>query len=306
MGSKYKASKKKIKKYASVCCGLILIVMAIFNKLEVLNYDDLLVSLNLRDSNTSTAELSVHFIDVGQGDCSLIVDGDIAVLIDAGESENSSKIIAYLNSLDIKKLDYIIATHPHSDHIGGLSEIINTFPVGKIYMSRMPDELTPTTVVYENLLNAISDNGLKISTPKFGEKLDFGNAKLELYPPLEEFDGINNFSIVSRLTHSNNTFLFTGDAEKEVEKSLLNENIDLKSKVLKVGHHGSNTSSTTAFLEEVEPEICIVSCGYQNSYNHPSSAVIKRLNAYTGNIFRTDLLGTIVLNSDGKTLEYSY
>lgn len=306
MQSKQQNHKKKINLTLAGFFVVILVILSILNKFNILTYDNILVELNLKEDKSTESEVSVHFIDVGQGDCILILSGEKSVLIDAGDVDEASKVVAYLKAQNINKIDYIIATHPHSDHIGGLPEVIKAFEVGKIYMAKVPDNITPTTVVYENLLKAIKNKYLKISSPDFGEILDLGDSRLELFPPKTEYDNLNNCSIVSKLTHGKNTYLFTGDAEKEVEQDLIKSKIDLNSKVLKVGHHGSNTSSTKDFLKEVNPQICVICCGVDNSYNHPNAKIVKRLNDYTESIFRTDMLGTIVIESDGENLKYKY
>ncbi len=307
MQSTQKNIKKKIKlSVLTIFSILIILILAVLNKFNVLTYNDMLVSVGLREKPSSNSDFSVHFIDVGQGDCLLIRSGNISVLIDSGEKEYSSKVIAYLEAQNIKKLDYIIATHPHSDHIGGLSDIIDQFPVGKIYMSGVPKEITPTTAIYENLLNTIKKNDLKISCPNFRETLDLGKAKLELFPPRKKYDNLNNCSIISKLTCGDTTFLFTGDAEKEAEQDLIKSGVDLNANVLKVGHHGSGTSSSDEFLEKVYPQFCIISCGADNSFNHPNKSTVVRLNKYTQNVIRTDLFGTIIIETDGKNYKYYY
>lgn len=190
--------------------------------------------------------------------------------------------------------------------MGSMSKIVDEFEIDKFYMPQVSDELTPTSMVYEKLLTALSDKNMKISKADFGEKIDLGDSILTLYPPQTEYDDLNNYSIVAKLTHGNNSFLFTGDAEKESEKYLIANNADIKCDVLKVGHHGSSSSSTKAFLDVVNPSMCIISCGAGNRYNHPNDSVVERLQGYTDTILRTDILGTIVVTSDGNEIKYSY
>lgn len=308
MQSTQKNSKKKIKLsfILAILSISIILILALTNYCNILTYNDILVSVGLREKPSANSEVSVHFIDVGQGDCILIQSGNISVLIDSGEKEYSSRVIAYLEAQNIEKLDYIIATHPHSDHIGGLSDIIEQFPVGKIYMSDIPKEITPTTAIYENLLKTVKENNLKISCPYFRETLDLGKSKLELFPPRKEYDNLNNCSIVSKLTCGDTTFLFTGDAEKEAEQDLIRSGADLNADVLKVGHHGSDTSSSDDFLKRVNPQFCIISCGADNSFNHPSKSTVARLNKFTQNVLRTDLFGTIIIETDGCNCKYYY
>lgn len=310
MAKQRKSSKTQIKKkfqaIVTIISLLLILGLAITNYYEILTYHDVIVFFKLADKPASNAEVSVHYIDVGQGDCILIISEEMSVLIDAGESEYGQKVASYIKAQGIKKLDYIIATHPHSDHIGGLPIVIEQLEVGKIILPKLADDIVPTTKSYESLLYAIKNKGLKITQAKTGDNLDLGVSSLEIYAPLKEYKDLNNYSIVCKLIHKDNTFLFMGDAESEAEDDLIDEGIDLSSKVLKVGHHGSNTSSKKDFLEKVNPRYCVVMCGSDNSYNHPNIKTISKLNDYTDDIFRTDLLGTIVFESDGKGINYSY
>lgn len=257
--------------------------------------------------SSDKADIEVHYIDVGQGDCELILAGDTSVLIDAGEAEYGEKVNEYLSSLNIKKLDYIIATHPHSDHIGGLPEVIDKFEIGKVFMPKITGDMTPTTKTYENLLNAVKSKGLKATAAKAGLKYtiavsDEKNAVMEFVAPVKDsYDNLNNYSAVIKFTYGDVSFLFTGDIEKEAEKDILAGGADISADILKVCHHGSSSSSSQAFLEAVNPKLDVVSVGADNSYNHPNAKVIERLNGFTDHIYRTDLNGTVIIYSDGKT-----
>ena len=288
---------------------LVGIVFGLFDHYGLLTYRQVSSFFRLADSPAETlnAELSVHFIDVGQGDCSLIRSGDTTVLIDGGELGSEEKIKSYLEAQNITRLDYVIATHPHSDHIGGLPEILGDFDIGQIILPKVPDSIVPTTQIYEKLLLAIQEKGLKITRAVPGTEYDLGGmSKLKLLGPLsEDSDNLNNYSIVCRLVSGDNSFLFTGDAEKEEEEDLLISGEDLRADVLKVAHHGSNSSSTTAFLNAVKPEYCMISVGAENSYGHPGAEAVGRLEKFTGEIYRTDLLGTIVAHWDGNGLTFT-
>lgn len=302
-----KKYKKKTNKLTSVCSIIIILFLSIFyllDKNDILSYNSILTSLGLKDYSITNGEVSVHFIDVGQGDCELIIAGDDVVLIDAGEKECGQTVVNYLNKENITEIDYVIGTHPHSDHIGGLADVINNFEIGKIYMPKISKDLVPTSSTYTNLLETIKDNELTISNCSYGEVINLENSQLIMYPPLEEYDNLNDYSIICKFVHGNNKFLFTGDAEKSAEEDLINNGADISANVLKVGHHGSNTSSSNDFLARVKPSICIISVGADNRYNHPSSKVIDRLNEYTSTIFRTDLVGTIVMISDSDGIKY--
>lgn len=310
MQEQQKTAKKKIIKsfsfLAFLCIIIVVIVLAILNWLDLLSYDTIMTSLSLKNKPAVNSDFSVHFIDVGQGDCELIISGGKVALIDGGDVETAKKVVSYLKAQNISRIDYLIATHPHSDHIGGLADVVDSFNVGQVFMSKPSDGLIPTTLCYEKLLNSINNKGLKISQPIFNEVLYLGEATLNLFPPQKDYADLNNYSIISKLKYKNISFLFSGDAQKAEELDLISQGVDIKADVLKVGHHGSATSSDNAFLQKVGPQICVISCGAGNSFNHPSSETIKRLNEYTKNVFRTDLLGTIVFSSDGNSLEYFY
>ncbi len=259
------------------------------------------------DFNTTIVEnnykdkLVVHFIDVGQGDSTLIQfpNGEIS-LIDAGTRNNGEKVIEYLQKIGIKKIDYLIATHPHEDHIGGLPQVIKNFDIGKVYM---PNK-TQNTRIFEELLNEIKNKNLKINLAKGGDVIiNEGELKYAvLAPNRDNYDETNNFSVVTKIEYKNNAFIITGDAEKESELEMIEGNYDLETNVLKVGHHGSSTSSTDEFVKKVNPEYAIISVGKDNTYGHPHKEVIDRYDEMGIDILRTDEIGDIVFVSDGNKI----
>ncbi len=239
--------------------------------------------------------LRVNYIDVGQGDSIFIqLPNNETMLIDAGEAYESDNVINYLNSLGITKIDYVVGTHPHTDHIGGLEEVINTFDIGSIYM---PNAIS-TSKTYEDLLTTISNKGLKIKTAKSGVVvLDDDNLKLEFIAPnSDSYSELNNYSAVLKLTYLDNTFLFMGDAETLSEDEIT---YDVDADVIKVGHHGSDSSSGIEFVKKVSPEYAIIMVGEGNSYNHPYQSIIDRYESVGAKVLRTDLDGNIVCDSDG-------
>ncbi|MGI6129478.1 MAG: ComEC/Rec2 family competence protein [bacterium] len=247
------------------------------------------------------ALLSVHVIDVGQADAILVLTAERSMLIDGGNRADSDLVTNYLRSQGVTKLDIVIGTHPHEDHIGGLVNIIKDFPVDKIYMPRV----THTSKTYENLLINIKNAGLKVTPVKPDLAIDLGDGITGkfLSPAGSSYNGLNNYSAVLKLAFLETSFLFTGDAEAEVEKELLASGYDLSSTVLKVAHHGSDSSSTSDFLQAVSPDIAVISVGQDNTYGHPTPKVIKRLEKANSQIFRTDLNGTVVLTTDGREVK---
>lgn len=236
--------------------------------------------------------LRVYCLDVGQGDSILITNNNKTMLIDASTNEMGSRVVKYLNDLGIKKIDYLVGTHPHEDHIGGLDNVIKNFDIGTIYMPNV----VATTKTYEEVIDAISAKKLKVTSPKTGDKFTVGNAECEVMSIRNDKDDYNNCSIVIKMDFNNVSYLFTGDAEEGVESSRKWPHID----VLKVGHHGSNTSSSKNFLEQIKPEVALISVGQGNTYGHPTQATLKRLSNIGAKIYRTDENGTILLIEKGE------
>lgn len=260
--------------------------------------------------NQSEAENSViiEFLNVGQADCSLITLPDNRyILIDGGNNKDGQKLVNYLKSKSITKIDFIIAIHPHEDHIGGLDEVIGSFDIGKIYMPKIHDSDVPTTKTYEDFLDAVLQGGYKITAAKAGVVLlNEGSLKLEfLAPNSENYSNLNNYSAVLKLSFGSTRVLFTGDAENVSEKEMLKADYDLESEILKIGHHGSNSSTTEDFLEAVAPKDAVISCGAGNPYGHPHKETLQRLQKAEINIHRTDLDGTIIITLDGNSYTIS-
>lgn len=245
-----------------------------------------------------SGELTVSFIDVGQGDSAFIElpDGK-TMLIDAGVSEAADTILRLIQEKGYKKIDYLIATHPHADHIGGMKKVIKNFDIGEIYMPKASNN----TKTYEKLLEAIAERGMKIKTAKAGMKICEG---IELLAPNgASYEDLNNYSVVLRIVNGSHRFLFMGDAEILSENEILNAGFDVRADVVKVGHHGSGTSSGNDFVSAVQAKYAVFSVGDDNSYNHPHIFVVEKWKKAGAQICRTDEMGTITFRSDGTALE---
>lgn len=287
--------KKKQKQLISTIIVVILVAIGCF----FTSVSDNNPVTPLQDYSKPDDILAVNFFDVGQGDCEFIeLPNGKCMLIDSGEAENASQICDKINTLGYTKIDFVVVTHPHTDHMGAMSDIINEYEIGDIYMPRV----TSTTRTYEELLTTISDKGLKIRTAKAGKNIyTCDNLSIDILSPVsDEYDSINNYSVVIKMTYGYSSFLFMGDAEKLLEKELLtNKFSDLDSDVLKVAHHGSRYSTSADFLDRVSPEFAVISCGTDNSYGHPHSQTLGRLQSSTDHIYRTDEYKDIRFETNG-------
>lgn len=249
--------------------------------------------------NGGEGRLSVHYLDVGQGDSEFVqLPNGECMLIDAGDMNYGGEITEQIKSLGYDKIDYLIATHPHADHIGGMSEIIENFEIGEIYMPRA----TTNTATFEELLNTISDKGLSISTARSETVIEeSGGLTMEFLAPCSaEYDDLNNYSAVLKITYNDSSFIFMGDAEDVSENEMLeNSYSKLNADVLKVGHHGSKYSTTEDFINAVSPEYAVISCGKDNSYGHPHNETVKRLTDAGVKLYRTDRLGAVTISTNG-------
>lgn len=252
-------------------------------------------------SGSAEELLSVHFFDVGQGDCIIITQGEHAMMIDAGDNDKGTAVQAYLNYLGIDTLEYFILTHPDADHIGGADVILYKFDCETILM---PDKETDTRT-YDDVIQAMKAKGYKAAHPQPGDSYTFGGASFTVLGPLKEYADNNNNSVVIRMTYGENSFLFTGDAEEEAEADLLKEGLDVHADVLKAGHHGSSTSTSDAFLEAVAPEYAVISCGEGNKYGHPHAETMNKFRQNGITVYRTDEQGTVIASSDGSAITWS-
>lgn len=292
------AKKKKNKQNLPKGISILLIIIAIFYSIYEKDIDKtfgLPVTETFKETeNTNT--LDITYLDVGQADSILIQNKGHNMLIDAGNNEDGPLLVQYFKEQNITKFDYLITTHPHEDHIGGMDDIINNFDIEKIYM---PD-VTTTTKTFLDVLEAIEKKNMTYDVPNINQNFPLGNTLFQVIYTGNDKKNLNNSSIILKATFKNTSYLFTGDATSEVEKKILNK--DIQATVLKVGHHGSKYSTTTDFLNKINPKYAIISVGKNNSYNHPNQVTINKLEKKNIEIHRTDQEGSIFLKSDGKTI----
>ncbi|KZL89793.1 ComEC/Rec2 family competence protein [Clostridium magnum] len=284
---------KFYKKYLAIFAAFFLIISSFVGCSSSKTID------SSKDANNQHV-MKVNYIDVGQGDSILVQVNGKNLLIDAGPNSSTDKLISYLNKQNIKKLDFVVATHPHEDHIGAMDTIINKYNIGEFYAPKK----TTTTKTFESMVNALKSKNIKINAATAGVSLDLGkNVKCEMIAPnAPNYEDLNNYSAVIKITYGNSKFLFMGDAESLSEKEILNKNHDISSDVLKLGHHGSSSSSSKAFLDKVSPKIAIISCGKNNDYGHPHKETSTEMKKRNIQVYRTDIDGSIVLISDGKKI----
>lgn len=257
--------------------------------LAILLFSFSIVSCGLTKFNSNKAnnadinKMFVHYIDVGQGDCILVQVNNKNLLIDSGPKSDRRKLFNYLSGLNLNKLDYVIATHPHEDHIGNMDDIIKTYSIGTFYSPKVES----TTKSFEDMVDALKDKNLKVHVLKNNSNsIDLGeNTKVNVFSPNKDFyDNLNNYSPVIKIQYGNTSFLFTGDAEKEVEKEILNNNEDISADVLKVGHHGSSTSTSKDFLKKVNPSIAVISVGKEPAEEIERATLIWELEGRDGKL----------------------
>lgn len=297
--------KKNSIAYAITAIIVIVVILLFGNKLSMDNIETMfsnisenVVAQESPDINTNVVEgqdVVVKFFDVGQADSILVQSAGVNMLIDAGTNNMGNTVVQNLKDLGITKIDYLVGTHPHEDHIGGMDDVINNFEIGTIYMPKVQTN----TKTFEDVLDAISNKGLTITTPEVGYVFEVGNTKCEVMcagtGTTEENSNLNLSSIVIRMVYGEGSFLFMGDAEEKNESSRQWS----QTTVLKVGHHGSDTSSSESFLNQVKPEISVISVGINNTYGHPKKTTLDKLNALGTSIYRTDQNGTITITCDG-------
>ncbi len=245
--------------------------------------------------------MEVHFIDVGQGDCTLVKCGDSAMLIDTGDDSQGTAVQNYLQKQGIKKLDYLILTHPDADHIGAAPVIITKFQIDTVFISNFEKD----NKTYQKLIQALDDKRLSYGTPAVGNSYLLGKAQFTILAPNDVYEDPNNASIAILLQNGDNRFLFSGDAEEEAESDILMNGYSISADVYQVGHHGSRTSSSKTFLNAVNPTWAVISCAEGNAYGHPHAKTLNTLRRMGIKVFRTDEQGSIVAQSDGKEITWN-
>lgn len=252
-------------------------------------------------SGSAPSGIEVHFIDVGQGDATLIQADGHAMLIDAGENDKGTAVQLYLKKQGVEQLDYLVLTHTDSDHIGGADVIISKFTIGQIFLS----DFKKDNKTYRDLMDSMRNRHMSFSTPKTGAEYELGNASFTVLAPNDTYDDPNNSSIALIVDYGNNSFLFSGDCEEEAEQDILANGIDLDVDVYQAGHHGSRTSSSEEFLDAMSPAYAVISCAQGNRYGHPHAQTLNNLRARGIKVFRTDAQGSVIAYSDGTNLTWS-
>ncbi len=287
-------SNKKVNALIYFCLGLLVLLIGYFTT----SSDNISSNYDNNSSNNDNSEVLVYFIDVGQADAIYIKDGNSNMMIDAGNNADGKLLVKYLQSLNVDGFKYIVGTHAHEDHIGGMDDIINNFKIDNFYMP----EAISTSKTFEDVLDALDNKKVTFQTPKIGDKFTLEKASFEVLSIGTDISDLNDTSLVLKMTYNTTCVLFMGDASSNVEKNLLDK--DINCQVLKVGHHGSRYSSSEEFIKKVKPTYGIIMVGKDNKYGHPTKKALDILEKYQVNIHRTDQEGTILMHLKGHDISF--
>lgn len=295
------AKQKKLSSILSAIVFIIAVIVYYWPEIEATLTPDIPAAADPVVS-TADVEAEVYFFDVGQGDSALIRVGDYTMLIDASVRDAADTICENLDALGVTELDAVVATHPHADHIGGMTQIIETYPIGTFYMPVLPDSDTPTTKTYENMLDALSE--CDVTVKQITDETEIPAPEGAAFDVLSPYDGndwqeLNDYSAVIRFTYGSVSFMLTGDAETPVEERILDTGADISAQILKCGHHGSSSSTSQEFLDAVDPAVAVISCAEENDYGHPHRETMAALEAQGCEILQTWQDGTVLICTNG-------
>ncbi|MDD6703387.1 MAG: ComEC/Rec2 family competence protein [Clostridiaceae bacterium] len=295
---------KKRKNNTKLISGVVIFIIAVLafaGSRLIKEPETLFEDTGLRNYQQSESNMMyVDFIDVGQGNCTLVHMDDTAILVDSGEVGAAQTVISYIKNLGIDELDCVLVTHPHSDHMGAMTKILYEFEIKDLIMPEIPEDIIPTNSTYEKFLTAVSDNAENVIPAEAGMTYSYGEMNLEILAPLHGYDNLNDMSAVSRVSFGETSVMFMGDASTAVENDLLKTGKDFSADIINIGHHGSKTASSQKWLEAVNPGFAVICCGAGNEYGHPHSVVTERLDNIGIEYYRTDLNGTVVFQSNSK------
>lgn len=285
------------KKVIGIIIFIVVIVLSYYfetSKIDDNNHaNDTNLELKIEHKEYTQGELILTMIDVGQADSFLLMQDGKTALIDCGTRSTGKDVVKYLNSIGVSKLDYVFGTHPHDDHMGGMYDVITNIEVGKIVIPEVESGAV-TSNWYMKLMDEIQKNGYQVKNPEVDDIYQLGEAQMKVIGPMSKFpDNINNYSTVLKVSFGEMDIIMTGDAEKEVEEEILASKENIDAEILKVGHHGSNTSTTDEFLDAIDPEYALISAGIGNKHEHPTKTTMKKLKKQDIEVYRTDESGTV-------------
>ncbi len=298
------STKERRKAFIVIVLCVFGVTVTVLEFLGITNWNKIsLLSGAVDGIKVADTDFAVYFLDVGQSDCSIVVCEDEVMVIDTGSYPQFNDIQEALFTLEVDEIDYLVVTHPHNDHMSNAERLINNYKVKNILMPRISEENFEKNEAFERLLHTIDSQNITALASQDIDCFNLGSAQIKILSPHKQYNELNNMSLVMKVTYGETSFLFQGDAESQVEKELLYSDCDLSANVLKLGHHGSKTASTEKYLDAVNPEIAVVSCGQGNSYGHPRVTVMEYLVERNIDYYITVDNGDITISSDGKNIE---